>query len=422
MTKKPNLKKHQGKNRIYLKIAGATGIQKLFVWNNEQNEYLPPERGKNFVAMRYELDEYGIKKRRNKYFETLAQARSWQSHLSSENDTEDKKDYGPTLESIIEEWRQRRYPGYAPGTRDQYDKLIALYVKCLFNLPIRKITPRVIDTWICDLKKTQGQFWQGRKRKSFDKELICLGVILRYYENYHDDLEFRFPIKRRHRQDVKLRVHSKPKSKDLPLEDFFKFREQLQKGKYAEQMVAMATLQYFQALRISEASAIFWEDVEMHFKSPEDSRLIIRRHLCWARTRNGKSEVRPGFKNSHVLGGEKEMPLFPETFKALKSVFKLGAKGLVFQDNQDSFFSYRKIQHAYNLAFKRAGLDYSSTHVMRHGGCRNVFNETKDIGVAAQILGNVSMETVEVYAKRYKSALTDLAKKHWQEDSSTGSF
>ena len=221
-------------------------------------------------------------------------------------------------------------------------------------------------------------------------------MILRYYENYFDDFDFRYPIKKRHRQDIKLRDVFKTKAKDLPLKDFLIFRDQLRLGKYGKKMAVMATLQYFQALRISEASAIHWEDVEMNFKNPEKSRLTIKRHLCWARTKTSISEVRPGFKNSRAIGGEKEMPVFPETFKALKSIFQIGVKDLIFLDEKDNFFSYKKIQNAYNRAFKLSGLNYTGTHVIRHGGCRNVFNETKDIGVAAQILGNVSMETVEV--------------------------
>jgi len=96
-------------------------------------------------------------------------------------------------------------------------------------------------------------------------------------------------------------------------------------------------------------------------------------------------------------------------------VYEPEAKSHVFKNDKGDFFSYRQIQYAYNKEFKKAGFKHSSTHVMRHGGCRLVFNETKDIGVAAQILGNVSISTVEVYAKRYKSALSDLAKKNWQE-------
>ncbi len=420
--RKPNLKTYQGKKRIYLKASGTSGIHRLFIWDGSKGEYLPPSRGKIYLAMRYERDGYGSKKRRGRYFETLPEARDWQNHATNsvdENMPAEAKDLSPKFEAITDEWRQRKYPGYAAGTRDQYDKLIRLSFDGLMNLQVRSITPAVLDNWIGELKENMGRHLQAKTRKSFEKELTCLGVILRYYENYHDDPEFRFPIKRRHREDIKLRTDVKTQGKDLPLEDFFKFREALKTGAGKETMAALATVQYFQALRISEAAALHWEDITMDFKSPENSRIVIKRHITWARKRGGTSCISPGFKNSHALGGEKEMPVFPETFKALRSVYLVGGKGLVFSDKNQSFFSYKQIQNAYDSAFKRAGLNYTGTHVLRHGGCRNVFNETKDLGVAAQILGNVSMGTVEVYAKRYKAALTDLAKKHWQEEKSS---
>lgn len=62
------------------------------------------------------------------------------------------------------------------------------------------------------------------------------------------------------------------------------------------------------------------------------------------------------------------------------------------------------------------GLPYSATHVMRHGGCQSVYDETGDFDVAAEILGNSSPDTVRVYAKRRKAALTKVVHKHWERE------
>lgn len=78
-----------------------------------------------------------------------------------------------------------------------------------------------------------------------------------------------------------------------------------------------------------------------------------------------------------------------------------------------SHFEYRQIQYAYDKAFKAAGLPYSATHVMRHGGCRRVYNATGDLSIAQQHLGNKSMQTVAVYAKRSAAALTNVAHAEW---------
>lgn len=53
---------------------------------------------------------------------------------------------------------------------------------------------------------------------------------------------------------------------------------------------------------------------------------------------------------------------------------------------------------------------------MRHGGARNVFNNSNgDFGVAQQILGNSDSKTVEVYAKRSTTALNKFVELAWQK-------
>lgn len=52
---------------------------------------------------------------------------------------------------------------------------------------------------------------------------------------------------------------------------------------------------------------------------------------------------------------------------------------------------------------------------MRHGGCRNVYNQTNgDLEIAGQLLGNYDAETIRTYAKRDKLALKRVAESQWQ--------
>jgi integrase len=410
-------------------VPGTTNVSKLFVWDETKTEYLPPDRGHNYLARRYEVDQVGKRRRVSQYFAKLDEARNWQARLetiptSTDQDEakaerKDRRAKGPKLKDVILEWQSRKYPSLAVGTRVHYDQLIEKHFQSLIGTRINAVTPTVIDGWIAEMKSRVGETHQSRMRKSFLHELTLLGVILRYYSEYHDDPEFRYPIKRRHRDDAELRVNDHDKPKDLSVDEFIRFREALASGLYGKAMAALATVQFFQALRISEAAALHWEDAHLNFRSPEESRIRISRHVEFSRKRGLSSKIAPGFKNSHATGGMKELPLFPAAYSALRELFYVGAKGLVFQSPEGTFFEYRQIQRAYNIAFKKAGLPYRSTHVMRHGGCRAVYNETGDLGLAAQILGNVSPDTVNVYAKRHKSALTNYAKTKWRTDSPT---
>ena len=158
-------------------------------------------------------------------------------------------------------------------------------------------------------------------------------------------------------------------------------------------------------------------------EDPKNSRLEIKRHVVWIRKKGAKPKLVHGFKNAEVNNGIKEQPVFPETFRALEEFFSMGtrdardsrvAKGLMFH-NQGKLFTYREIQYAYDRAFEKAGLCYSATHIMRHGGCRNLYNQVPDTSVAQQLLGNSSLETTLIYAKRSKSALTKVARDQWKK-------
>ena len=84
----------------------------------------------------------------------------------------------------------------------------------------------------------------------------------------------------------------------------------------------------------------------------------------------------------------------------------MGECGLVFPNRVGDFFRYHTVYDRYNTAFKRAGLPYKATHVLRHGWTREVFDSAYgDYGIAEQLLGNTSRDSIETYAQRKKSAL-----------------
>lgn len=106
--------------------------------------------------------------------------------------------------------------------------------------------------------------------------------------------------------------------------------------------------------------------------------------------------------------------MFPETFEILSKLHHPGVKELIFPAD-GTHLEYRTIQSAYDRTFRKAGLPYSGTHVMRHGGCRRVYNQEGDLAVAQQLLGNSDLKTTLVYAKRSASALTEVAKRYWKK-------
>lgn len=313
-----------------------------------------------------------------------------------------------TVGEIVARWKKDLYGGMSAGTRVRYDNLLRLHFASLLPLSIRDLTPTRINQWIDELKAAVATHRKAHLRTSFHHELTLLRVILGFYDDNWDDPHFVMPLKKRHRLAAKLRNRPPAKAKDLTEADFLRFRSQLE-ADYGVMIGTLATVQFYQAGRISEPAALRWEDVHFDWREPRRSRLTFSQHVVYARSKDVEDFIEPGLKNSE---DGKEHPMLPEVFQALTRLWKPGIRGLVFADDAGEFLDYRYVQYRYNRAFEKVGLPYSSTHVMRHGGTRKTFDETGgDEGIAAQQLGNAAV--VKTYAKRSVHAFTRYANSQW---------
>ncbi|MBI3294423.1 MAG: tyrosine-type recombinase/integrase [Deltaproteobacteria bacterium] len=425
MTPKFNTKEYKGKARIYSPVPKAPRVSRLWNWDEAKREYRIPV-GNTYYAAKYQINRSGNRKRSYQSFPTLEEARNWQNdNTVGTNEIVSTGlvaittpiDVGPMFRDILNEWRRRRFPHMAYSTQVQYDKVLRLHFHSLIGLPVRAITPQRIDLWMDELKAEMDASTKRLTRLSFDHELSLLSTILSYYQNYYDDSLFQFPIKQRHKDACRLNRRKANTPKDLSEEEFLKFRTELLARKNGRALAVMATVQYFQALRISEAAGLYWEDIHFDWTSPCNSRIKIVRSVCYPHRGNEEAFVKGGFKNSGSNSGVKEQPMFPEVFEALKSLYTDGCSGLIFGRNEKPL-PYRVIQCHYNRSFKKAGLPYTGTHVMRHGGCRRVFNENGELNIAQQLLGNSDLKTTLVYAKRQASALTKVVHGYWEKKAS----
>jgi integrase len=218
---------------------------------------------------------------------------------------------------------------------------------------MHEITPRRIDAWLDELKERTKFSTKKLTRVSFGHELSILSTIVKYYRDYHDDDEYQFPIKQRHRDSIRLGQPKINAPKDLSESDFLKFREELRKCKNGEILACLATVQYYQALRISEAAGLYWEDIHLDWKVPHNSRVKVVRSVCYPHRGKEEPFIKGGFKNSAGNKGLKEQPMFPETYEAFVRLFKPDASGLIFGLGGKPL-PYRTIQCHYDRSFRRA--------------------------------------------------------------------
>lgn len=424
--KKPfDPKKYLGKKRVERKVPGAPNITRLWTWDAKLLRHLPG----SFIAHRWEGNALGGKSRKREAFETLEEARAWQSFLAGPKESGPLRseslspagspataDLGPLFRDVYADFHRRKISKMSSGTRANYDRYIRLHFQGVMDVPIRGLTPQFLDHWIDSLQESVGRTQQSRQRVNFRHEMAAMRSILAFYRDYYDDALFAWPFKARHAEQIQVRK-APPRHKDLTPAEFESFAAELLKGMHGPQMACLATLQYAQALRISEAAGVFHEDVVLEVAEPSGSTLRLCRHVVYPRCGKQAPSIEAGFKNARGGSGSvRIVHLYPEAYRALLAMGAGSKRGLVFGTSALAPFTYRQIQDAYDQAFRKAGLPYRGTHVLRHGGVRRVLNQTGDLTLAQQVLGNADIGTTMIYAKREKGAFRKHVEGEWEKE------
>lgn len=425
MDDKFNAKGYQGKDRVYQPVPGKSGILRLYVWDSKRKQYSDPPNGRKYDTRRIEIGENGVRRRKKKVFKYLDEAVHWQqgneklcesnSSFSNLNQfiSAQSQARGLTFSELIQEFRKKQFPKMGASTRSRYDRMLEQYFFVLDDLVVSSLKPSGVDLWLEQVRKLS----KSSGRKFFKHELDLLKNLIGFYKEYYDeDNVFNSPFRKRHTLEAK-NGHISEDTEDLPLSDFLKFRENLLGLKHGGKLWLMVTIEFYEALRVSESAALFFEDFKIQKSNPQDSELIVTRGLKWKKDTGSDTQVGT-FKNAKFLkGGKKKLPVFPEVLKSLELFYPdwETRKGPMFLTDEGRFFEVRQIQNAYNRAFELAGLDYTGTHIFRHGGCRLLLNQTGDLCIAQQHLGNSSLETTKVYAKRSQDALSKAVEKQWKK-------
>lgn len=407
--KKFNIKEFQG-NRIERTIPKHPRIVKVWKWNPEKQCY-EAAGGSPYLARRIRyLAQSKVAER--KAFADLESAKCWQNEAVNAQSLQQAVTLAdsPKFSQVLAQFKTDKFPSLGKSTQEIYERNFnGNYFNYFKSLRMAEISPVVVDEWIRYLKSLPSR----KTRTSFEVQLNIFKSVIAYYAGIDDS--FVSPVKKRHSETI-IVAKKGYKNKNLTEADFLKFREQLKQYKYGDVLYVLSTVQYYQALRISEVSALSIESIHLSHDTPEESRIVINQSVRYDSAKRAV-EVQDSFKNAAANYGAKESALLPESYKALSEYLQVNnlSSGAIFKNDHGELFGYRQIENAYNRAFKRAGLNFSGTHVMRHGGARNVFDKSNgDWGLTKQILGNADMRSVQVYAVRATTALNKFVKSEWQ--------
>ncbi len=401
------------KSRLELKVPNHSNIRKLWTWNDVLQKY-DPAIAKCYVAKR--KSAIPGKRYDKDCFHDLAGARTWQNERSGISQQSGAKGSDEqTFKQVLSYYRQMKYGSLAESTQELYDSLIGgKSFAFLTDIKMSDLNANMIDDWIQHMRLN----CLSANRETFKKELDLLKAILSFYADRNDD--FQSPIKSRHRNDIVIKRITKS-DKNVTEQEFFLFRKHLELH-FGLKFAAMATIQFYSSLRVGEVAALKSNDFIFNQLHPQKSRIVVKNSVRYNKKKEAV-EIKIGFKNSASNGGSKDQYLSKESYEyALKVIHNLNPDAPIFVDDENKLFSYRRIEYAYTKAFKLAGLNYSATHVMRHGGASHCYDVTGgDLGAVQQLLGNSDLKSVQVYAKRSKRALQDYTKLSWGSEAKANS-
>jgi integrase len=151
-------------------------------------------------------------------------------------------------------------------------------------------------------------------------------------------------------------------------------------------------LQLRTGLRIGETYALNWQDIDW-----QNGYLLVQKTVQWQRTNKRPSQIGDVPKNCK----NRTVILLPEVLDALKSLQKSQSRitGLIFSSDGIAIPSYSSIQHRYERVMKKAGVDFKSTHIMRHSFATHFLEATKDQEALQGLLGHSSSKMTSKYAK-----------------------
>lgn len=278
-----------------------------------------------------------------------------------------------------------------------YQRIFKLHFNFLSDMEIDSLTSRTIDDWIKYLRINN----RNNQRISYEHELTLLKNIINFYNEFLDgSLDI---IKKKHSILCNVTHKRKRTDKEFRESEFKRFLQKLSLL-YGQEFELLAMIQYYSALRISEAVALHYNDLYLDYDNPYLSYIKVNKSIVFSHDSEHEDYMQDGFKNGDI----KLIPIFPELFVYLKNVIDKYKDNFLFI-NEQKILKYNKIKRAYNSAFRLAGLSYRGTHILRHGGCSRVFNLSGgNIIVASQLLGNSEKETIKTYAHSYQNTLQVL--------------
>lgn len=381
---------------IYRKTA-MPGIRSVWDWSEKKNDYVQRASGNRYFAT-VEKNQ----KTTSESFGSIEDARKWRERIKFE--LERLPDVKPMIfKELLEDFFKNKNDKLQITTIESYKMQSRHFVK-LLDIPVESFNSQNIDRWLVDLKSQKYRLEMKLKstRLCFGHEVTLLKNVFAYYREYINE-RFENPVRRRHDSDSIIdqkRIDERKraeKNKFISGEEIelvlsnFKAQAQLKPLKYMYYVLALMQLRT--GLRVGEASALCWSDIDWDTGVVE-----VNKTVQWMRTAK-----RPSLISDKTKTGEDRivrlLPSVLEELRNLRSLQNRIGKGLIFSEDGETIVTYRCIQHHFECAFKAANIDFRSTHILRHSFATQFLETTLNNNALKALLGHTTIKMTEKYGK-----------------------
>ena len=403
--------KYRGKNTVFFNTLGIKYLYRIYDWSKRCKRYTPRTLGNRYHAVK-KVDNKLV----GKNFKELREAKVWQEEGVLKEAPATESDKSMSFFQI----KKMYFKKYKMDVRiSSYETAIAKAKHTAYfdKLKMEKLTSKVIDCWLMQLKSVGALANQHQTRMHFKTELLILRRICIFYEEYicEEDVVYVNPVKKRHFKDCFVRKLEYQKKKDQEKQKFLSASEirsflNTFKNTYGGESnyYLLAFLQLRTGTRIGEAASIHFEDICFDTK-----RVHIHRNVCWSRAKGRKTFV----SESTKTGLSRTIPILdPELLRALKAhALRSGrSRGLVFSldKNGKKPLGFRAISYRYNKILKVIGSRWSGTHLSRNSFSTDFLEKTRDLRSLQGLLGHSTSRQTDHYAKMTQSTIKSGMEKY----------
>ena len=277
-----------------------------------------------------------------------------------------------------------------------YDRLITTH-RTLCNHYISRVPPESLQTR--DLQKYINDLTEaGYSQSTIKKQYHLLSAYITY-------ANAEGIIPRPIHKNVNLPTQSNVMKKKREVDGYSKIEQiallrELNTMKRTGYGVALLMLEA--GLRIGEAVALTWDDVDW-------DRRAIKIHKTLIRLANkNQMKIQEGAK-SHT--SNRIVPLSTKAYAMLEGLVEKATDlhGYIFQDADGGPISYEAMRYQISKACENANVEYRGQHVFRHTFATNCYKNGADVKILSKLLGHSSVAiTYNTYIHLYGDALEEM--------------